>query len=168
MGESALTIELDSEPALAARAAQLAQALRAARMWPLVLGLRGDLGSGKTTWVRAMLRGLGHGGRVPSPTYTLLEHYALGELTVIHLDLYRLRGDAELENLGVRDWLEDAARWLLVEWPERAPQLAERCDLVLELVVMPAGGRRVTAMARTTAGIEALNLLRHGSFNNKP
>lgn len=168
MGEPALTIELGSEPELAARAGQLAQALCAARIWPLVLGLRGDLGSGKTTWVRAMLRGLGHLGRVPSPTYTLLEHYAFRELAVVHLDLYRLRGDAELENLGVRDWLDDAARWLLVEWPERAPQLAERCDLVLELAVMPADGRRVTATARTGAGIQALKLLRHGSFNNNP
>lgn len=166
MGEPELTAELDSEPAFAARAAQFARALQAARVWPLVLGLRGDLGSGKTTWARAMLRGLGHGGRVPSPTYTLLEHYAVGDLAVVHLDLYRLRGDAELENLGVRDWLAETASWLLVEWPERAPQLAQRCDLTLEFAVTSSDGRRVTAKARTRLGIEALSSLRRGVFNN--
>ena len=168
MGEPELITELDSEPAFAARSAQFARALAAARTWPLVLGLRGDLGSGKTTWARAMLRGLGHGGRVPSPTYTLLEHYVVGELAVVHLDLYRLRGDAELENLGVRDWLAETARWLLVEWPERAPLLAQRCDLTLDFAVLPSGGRRLAASARTRLGIEALSSLRQGVFNNDP
>ena len=110
MGESELTAELGSEAGLhGARGARCARALRAARAWPLVLGLRGDLGSGKTTWVRAMLRGLGYRGRVPSPTYTLLEQYACGDLAVVHLDLYRLRGDDELENLGLRRLARRAA-----------------------------------------------------------
>src|SRR5512139_2715873 len=132
MGESSLTAELDSEPKFNALAAEFARALVAARAWPLVIGLRGDLGSGKTTWVRAMLRGLGYLGRVPSPTYTLLEQYACGDLSVVHLDLYRLRGAEELENLGLRDWLEEPQRWIAFEWPERAPVLAERSELTLE------------------------------------
>jgi tRNA threonylcarbamoyladenosine biosynthesis protein TsaE len=167
MGEPDLIAEIDSEPALAARAAQVAQALHAARIWPLTLGLSGDLGSGKTTWVRAMLRGLGYSGRVPSPTYTLLEHYAIGGLEVVHLDLYRLRGDAELENLGARDWFREPGRWLLVEWPERALELAQRCDLTLRLEALPAGGRRLTWAARTPVGLEALRLLNE-AFNNEP
>jgi tRNA threonylcarbamoyladenosine biosynthesis protein TsaE len=128
--------------------------------------LRGELGTGKTTWVRAMLRGLGYEGRVPSPTYTLLEQYACGGLTLVHLDLYRLRGPDELENLGWRDWLAERERWIAVEWPERAPQLAERCDLTLELTLTSSGGRRVTAAAGTAAGIDALRSIRQATFNN--
>lgn len=166
MGESELIAELSSEQAFTDLAAAFARALRAARAWPLVVGLRGDLGSGKTTWVRAMLRGLGYEGRVPSPTYTLLEQYACGGLSLVHLDLYRLRSQDELENLGLRDWLAEEERWIAVEWPERAPQLAERCDLTLEFAVMARGGRRVAAAPGTRLGIEALRSLRQGAFNN--
>jgi tRNA threonylcarbamoyladenosine biosynthesis protein TsaE len=168
MGEPELTIELDSEQELAKLAGAFARALHSARAWPLVIGLRGDLGSGKTTWVRAMLRGLGYAGRVPSPTYTLLEQYACGSLSVVHLDLYRLRSGEELENLGLRDWLAEPQRWLAVEWPERAPELAERCDLTLELAIVASGGRRLSVMPRTRAGIEALSSVRQEVFNNGP
>ena len=160
MGESELTAELGSELELEALAASFARALKAARVWPLVIGLRGDLGSGKTTWVRAMLRGLGYEGRVPSPTYTLLEQYACGDLSVVHLDLYRLRGGEELENLGLRDWLAEPKRWIAVEWPERAPELAARCDVTLTLAILPSGGRRLTGAAGTRVGISALTSLR--------
>lgn len=166
MGESELTAELDSEDAVVERAAAFAKALHAAHAWPLVIGLRGDLGSGKTTWVRAMLRGLGYTGRVPSPTYTLLEQYTCGGLSIVHLDLYRLRGADELENLGLRDWLAEPARWIAVEWPERAPQLAERCDLMLELATPAPGRRRLTVTASSRGGIEALRSVRHEAFNN--
>ena len=166
MGESELIAELSSEQAFTDLAAAFARALRAARAWPLVVGLRGDLGSGKTTWVRAMLRGLGYEGRVPSPTYTLLEQYTCGGLSLVHLDLYRLRGQDELENLGLRDWLAEQERWIAVEWPERAPQLAERCDLTLEFAVMARGGRRVAAAPGTRLGSEALRSLRQEAFNN--
>lgn len=168
MGESALTAELESEPALAALAAGVARDLMAARSWPLVIGLTGDLGAGKTTWMRAMLRGLGYEGRVPSPTYTLLEQYRCGDLTVVHLDLYRLRGGEELEHLGLRDWLAEPRCWIAVEWPERAPELAARCDLELALAVTSATGRRVTLAARTPAGIEALRSVHQEKFNNDP
>jgi tRNA threonylcarbamoyladenosine biosynthesis protein TsaE len=160
MGESELTAELGSEAELEALAASFARALQAARVWPLVIGLRGDLGSGKTTWVRAMLRGLGYEGRVPSPTYTLLEQYACGALSVVHLDLYRLRGGEELENLGLRDWLAEPKRWIAVEWPERAPELAARCDVTLTLAISPSGGRRLTGTAGTRLGTDALTSLR--------
>jgi tRNA threonylcarbamoyladenosine biosynthesis protein TsaE len=168
MGESILTADLDSEAAFAALAATFARALRAHGSLPLVLGLNGDLGSGKTTWVRAMLRGLGHGGRVPSPTYTLLEQYSVEGLTVVHLDLYRLRGADELEHLGLRDWLAESSCWIAVEWPERAPQLAERCDLMLELAVTGASARRLTVRARTDSGNAALKSIRQAGFNNSP
>jgi tRNA threonylcarbamoyladenosine biosynthesis protein TsaE len=166
MGEPGLTVELDSEQKLAELASAFARALYSARAWPLVIGLRGDLGSGKTTWVRAMLRGLGYAGRVPSPTYTLLEQYACGDLMVIHLDLYRLRGGEELENLGLRDWLAEPQRWLAVEWPERAPELVARCDFALDFAIPSSGGRRLTLTPQTRAGIEALRSIRQDVFNN--
>lgn len=165
MGEPELTAELDSEPDFAALAASFARTLHGQRVAPLVLGLRGDLGSGKTTWVRAMLRGLGYSGRVPSPTYTLLEQYAFEGLTVVHLDLYRLRGADELENLGVRDWLAEPNVWMAIEWPERAPQLAERCDLTLAFAVTGRGGRRVAISAGSRLGIEALRSVRQEGFS---
>jgi tRNA threonylcarbamoyladenosine biosynthesis protein TsaE len=167
MGQPDLTAELVSEAAFTELAAGFARDLHAAGAWPLVLGLRGDLGSGKTTWVRAMLRGLGYAGRVPSPTYTLLEQYACEGLAVVHLDLYRLRGDDELENLGLRDWLAEPACWIAVEWPERAPRLAERCDLMVDFAVTASGGRRVTVAARTSLGIGALSSVRQRAFNNE-
>jgi tRNA threonylcarbamoyladenosine biosynthesis protein TsaE len=128
------------------------------------MGLRGDLGAGKTTFVRALLRGLGYAARVPSPTYTLLEHYAVGELVVVHLDLYRLASETELENLGLRDWLEAAATWVLIEWPDRAPGLARRCDLLLTLEEGEPGTRRLTLLAGTRAGIAALRDSRNESL----
>lgn len=133
---------------------------RLAQRWrtcgALTIGLRGELGSGKTTWARALLRGLGYPGRVPSPTYTLLEDYEVGGLHVVHLDLYRLGSEEELENLGIRDRLGQPGTWLLIEWPERAPRLAAACDLLLDFALESAAGRSVTFTAQTPAGHAAL------------
>jgi tRNA threonylcarbamoyladenosine biosynthesis protein TsaE len=167
MGEPELIAELGSEESFASLAERCARALQAARVWPLAVGLRGDLGSGKTTWARAMLRGLGYGGRVPSPTYTLLEQYVCDGLMVVHLDLYRLRGADELEHLGLGDWLAEPRRWLLVEWPERAPLLAGSCDLLLEFSVTAADGRAVAGGAGTSPGIAALRLIRQEASSNE-
>lgn len=119
--------------AIAARAADLAPP-------SLLIGLSGPLGAGKSTFARAFLRGLGYRGRVPSPTYTLLEPYETPVARVLHLDLYRIDGDAELAGLGLEDWLERPPVWLLIEWPDRAPRLAQRLDLRLEVTL--AGGKR--------------------------
>jgi tRNA threonylcarbamoyladenosine biosynthesis protein TsaE len=166
MGESELTKNFRGEAELIDYAGQFARGLRSADCRPLVIGLAGTLGSGKTTWARAMLRGLGFRGRVPSPTYTLLEQYEVGDLTVVHLDLYRLTGDAELENLGLRDWLADPKTWVMFEWPERAPALARRCDLILEFADVGDSARQVTLRATSRAGIGALEHSRHAGFNN--
>jgi tRNA A37 threonylcarbamoyladenosine biosynthesis protein TsaE len=84
----------------------------------------------------------------------------------VHLDLYRLRGDDELENLGLRDWLAAPGTWTLIEWPERAPRLAGRCDLMLTFAVTASAARRVAVTATTAAGNAALRRLRQGGFNN--
>ena len=148
-----------SEDALTEAAREVAVRWRAAGLGSLVVALSGDLGSGKTTWVRAMLRGLGFAGRVPSPTYTLVEQYPLDGLTLVHLDLYRLADDAELDHLGIRDWLDAPGVWLLVEWPERAPALQSLADLGLEFDVIDATSRRVRLSPRSASGHAAVAAL---------
>jgi tRNA threonylcarbamoyladenosine biosynthesis protein TsaE len=166
MDEQTRSSRYSSEAELVAAASDLAAAWRRSGITRLRIALRGELGSGKTTWARAMLRGLGHAGRVPSPTYTLVEHYILGDLTVAHFDLYRLRAGAELENLGFRDWLAEENVWLLIEWPERGGDLPSRCDLELEFSVAGAEARVVRAKAISAAGRAALMAFPERDSNN--
>jgi tRNA threonylcarbamoyladenosine biosynthesis protein TsaE len=94
--------------------------------------LNGDLGAGKTTWVRGFLRACGVTALVRSPTYTLLELYDLGDATAVHLDLYRLQDASELEALGLRDWAQPGYLWL-IEWPERGVGGLPPADLCVAL-----------------------------------
>ena len=131
--------------AMEALGAQLARGFT-----PGIVYLRGELGTGKTTLARSLLRGLGHPGKVRSPTYTLVEPYRLAAGTVYHLDLYRLGSPEELEWLGLRDMLGEQAL-LLVEWPERGAGVLPAPDL--EIQIDYAGeGRVVTLNAVTAAG----------------
>ena len=104
--------------------------------WTLLL--EGELGAGKSTFARALIGAAGHEGPVPSPTYTLVEPYVLPRSTIYHIDLYRVSDEEELRFLGW-DELDDGLR--LVEWPDRAPGLSARADLVLALAY-EGGGRR--------------------------
>jgi tRNA threonylcarbamoyladenosine biosynthesis protein TsaE len=124
---------------------------------PCVLTLSGELGAGKTTLTRGLLRALGERGAVRSPTYTLIETYALGGRQVHHLDLYRLRDAAEVEGLGVRELLSDGAL-LIVEWPERDVRLAACADLAVNLRY-DADGRRAEIGACTAQGRQWLGAL---------
>ncbi|MFT4045208.1 MAG: tRNA (adenosine(37)-N6)-threonylcarbamoyltransferase complex ATPase subunit type 1 TsaE [Solimonas sp.] len=97
-----------------------------------VLFLRGELGAGKTTLARGLLRAMGVAGAVRSPTYTLLEPYEAGGHTILHMDLYRLQDPEELVALGVRDFPPGQHYWI-VEWPERGEGFLPPPALQIEL-----------------------------------
>jgi tRNA threonylcarbamoyladenosine biosynthesis protein TsaE len=101
-----------------------------------VLFLAGQLGAGKTTLARGLLQSLGAAGAVRSPTYTLVELYALAGVTAVHADLYRLRAPHELEDLGLRDWAQPGYLWL-IEWPERGTGYLPAPDLEVSFNVQP-------------------------------
>ncbi len=86
---------------------------------PVVIGFSGDLGTGKTTLIQAICRGLGAQTLATSPTYALVHHYEAGERPVYHVDCYRLRTPLEAQDLGFDDMLRENAI-ILIEWPERA------------------------------------------------
>lgn len=145
------------EPALVSLAARLAPALAAGG----VIFLAGDLGAGKTTFARALLGALGVGARVKSPTYSLIESYEVGDLTIHHLDLYRIADAGELEWLGLAD-LAVEPYLLLVEWPERGRQALPPPDLTIRLAHAPAA-RDVVLEASTPRAAAWLASLRSTS-----
>ncbi|MFO1371322.1 MAG: tRNA (adenosine(37)-N6)-threonylcarbamoyltransferase complex ATPase subunit type 1 TsaE [Candidatus Competibacteraceae bacterium] len=141
---------LDSAAATEALGARLAEALTPG----CILYLRGELGAGKTTLVRGLLRALGHHGAVKSPTYTLVEPYQLANWRLFHWDLYRLADPEELEFLGLRDQLDGQAI-LLIEWPERGSGELPEADLEVHLSY--AGeGRHCRLDATSAAGTAML------------
>ena len=97
-----------------------------------VVYLRGELGAGKTTFARALLRAMGVGERVKSPTYSLLEHYMVNGHDAFHLDLYRIGNAGELEWLGL-DELDAPETIVLIEWPERGGGALPKPDLDITL-----------------------------------
>ncbi len=107
-------VEVGSADAMETLGAKLARAVSGG----LVVYLVGELGVGKTTLVRGILRGMGFAGAVKSPTFTLVECYPVAGVVVYHLDLYRLEDADELEAIGIRDYV-DGENVLLIEWPER-------------------------------------------------
>lgn len=133
-----ISLSLADDAATTALGTLLAKHLPAPRAGWLIL-LQGELGAGKSTLARALLRGLGHSGPVPSPTYTLVEPYEFAEGDVYHVDLYRIGSAEELEFLG---WDDLSDGLLLVEWPERVPELFGQADVCLHLRY-DGDGRRV-------------------------
>lgn len=132
---------------------RLGQALAATAPASAVVYLQGDMGAGKSFLARAMLRALGVTGAVKSPTYTLVEHYALEPGAAAHLDLYRIADGAELEFLGLDDLA--GIRLCLVEWPERGGTALPPPDIRIALA-MEGPGRLARLESTSPAGADWL------------
>ena len=125
----------------------------------LVVFLHGDLGAGKTTFTRGVLRGLGYVGKVKSPTYTLVEPYEVYinkvfKNTLYHYDLYRFNNEEEWEAAGFRDYF-NAQSICIIEWPEKAEQVLPTPDIHIYLTLYNLG-RKMSLSAGTALGIECL------------
>jgi tRNA threonylcarbamoyladenosine biosynthesis protein TsaE len=120
--------------------------------------LCGDLGSGKTTLVRGLLRALGHGGKVKSPTYTLVELYTVSNLNLYHFDFYRLNQPEEYLDAGLDEYFQGSGV-CLVEWPDKATPYVAAPDVRVELF-LEGDGRRAVLRAESGKGATCLSDLK--------
>lgn len=118
-----------------------------------IITLSGDLGTGKTTLSRGLIRAFGHKGAVKSPTFTLVEPYEFSDKRVMHFDLYRLEDPEELEFLGFRDYL-DGNTLCLIEWPEKAKNFLPQKDLQLTITYTDNNARSISWIAGSDYGTE--------------
>ena len=150
---SVWSLRLADEAATLAAGRQLARGLGGG----VIVTLHGDLGAGKTTLTRGVLAGLGHVGRVCSPTYTLVEPYELPTLAVYHFDLYRFADPAEWRDAGFAEYFGPHSLCLL-EWPEKAQGCLPPADLAIHLD-LDGDGRQLTVTALTPRGKQCLSIL---------
>ena len=154
----AFAVDLPDEAATAGLAGRLAGRARRGD----VIGLEGDLGSGKTTFARAFIRALGSGGEeVPSPTFTLVETYAFANRPPVwHFDLYRLTAPEETYELGIEDAFAEGVS--LIEWPERLGPLLPAEHLMVALASGPRDTARVARLSGTQGWAARLEGIGHG------
>ena len=132
---------------------------------PVVVGLAGGLGAGKTTIARSSLRALGVEGAVRSPTYTIAEPYETRIGCIWHLDLYRIAAPDELHYIAIRDLVSESAV-CLVEWPERGQGELPALDILLTMTPA-AAGRRLRSVARSVRG-HSIGCCLHASMRREP
>jgi tRNA threonylcarbamoyladenosine biosynthesis protein TsaE len=153
---SSVSRSLPDEAATLALGAALAPGLEPG----MNIYLQGDLGAGKTTLVRGVLRALGYGNKVKSPTYTLVEVYEISRLYLYHFDFYRLESGRDWIDAGFLEYFDGSAV-CLVEWPEKARGTLPPADLEIHLRLPGAGGsgREALLSARSDAGRRCLSRL---------
>ncbi|MFT4191451.1 MAG: tRNA (adenosine(37)-N6)-threonylcarbamoyltransferase complex ATPase subunit type 1 TsaE [Comamonas sp.] len=144
-------------------AAALAQAIaRVCAAGSFYIELRGDLGAGKTTFVRHLLRALGVAGRIKSPTYAVVEPHDSGVLPIWHFDFYRFDDPREWEDAGFRE-LFAAAGLKIAEWPDKAAGHVPPPDLAIEIQAMTDETRAVNLTALSAAGLSLLDAASAGA-----
>jgi tRNA threonylcarbamoyladenosine biosynthesis protein TsaE len=148
-----ITLQLDDEAATLAFGGRFAAIMRAG----LVIYLHGDLGAGKTTFARGVLHGLGHVGKVKSPTYTLVEPYVISNYNVYHFDLYRFIDEEEWDAAGFRDYFNPQSI-CMIEWPEKAAHVLPQPDIHVHLSPQHAG-RNIQLSAASILGSQCLKKL---------
>ncbi len=146
-------IDLPNESATIALAIKFAACVQA----PLVLTFKGDIGAGKTTFIRALLRQLGVSSTIKSPTFSLVESYFCTDFQLHHFDLYRIHDESELDFIGFRDYFSVNAV-CCIEWPQRAPSHLLRVDVELSLSIKGAG-REMQLHPLSAAGALVLSSL---------
>lgn len=129
-----VTLDIEGEEAMTQLGARLGELTGGVGM----IFLNGDLGMGKTTLSRGIIRGFGHRGPVKSPTFTLVEPYEIGDVRVYHFDLYRLADPEELEFMGIRDYL-DGASLCVVEWSEKGHGVLPNPDIIINIGAQTRG-----------------------------
>ena len=142
-----LKIDLPNEKATKSLGLKIAQSLPSV-ISDMTVVLKGEMGAGKSTVVRSVLRGMGYRNIVPSQTYTIVEPYEVQSGKIYHIDLYRISNPDELEFLGWSD-LNDGLKF--IEWPERVPLLFEQADLILSWEYI-SSGRTLEFNSRTKKG----------------
>lgn len=156
-----LTLQWRTESDTARFAAQLAALPELANAF---VALRGDLGAGKTTLVRHLLRALGVTGRIKSPTYAVVEPYTTGKHSIWHFDFYRFSDPREWEDAGFRD-IFTSPGLKLAEWPQNAQKCLPDADLEIDIQVEDDENRRVTMRAATPKGHTLLSALALACMN---
>lgn len=149
-----IIVELDNEVVSEQWAHKISRCLKA----PCVMGFSGDLGAGKTTLVRALLRALGITGPIKSPTYALVESYDCHNWHIHHFDLYRIAHEDELGLIGFRDYLTNNAV-CCIEWPSKSQIAMNVLDVLIE-IAFKENGRVVTVTAKTKCGETFIHCLR--------
>jgi tRNA threonylcarbamoyladenosine biosynthesis protein TsaE len=166
------TLDLADEAATLSFGAALAKAIEP----DLTIYLHGDLGAGKTTLVRGLLRGLGFVGKVKSPTYTLVEPYEMldshaAQLNLYHFDLYRFNDEEEWEAAGFRDYFNPASV-CLIEWPEKASHILPVADIDISFnikdLVSGKQGRTIHLSANSSHGQRCVQKIKTGLFEQLP
>ena len=146
-----ITLDLIDEYASELFAAQLVARLSA----PLIITLSGDIGVGKTTIIRAMLRSMGVTSAIKSPTFSLVESYYCQDIHFHHFDLYRIHYEEELEYLGFRDYFSDESI-CCIEWAEHAGNYLPQVDIACTLNIK-GSGREMHIRASSATGYEILD-----------